>query len=147
MTTNRFAYLAAILVLLGAPKVWAFDYARYQAADLDKLMEQRRPQMGVDIHPGSPLITVALTSYAEPCDVGILKRSMITGGAPKDMVEATRITRCIKVRSSKNRVLPVFIQDQVAEFLPKEVPIGRTVTLFAIHVFTGRDGPGLLLCG
>jgi hypothetical protein len=103
--------------------------------------------MGVDIHPGSPLITVALTSYAEPCDVGILKRSMITGGAPKDMVEATRITRCIKVRSSKNRVLPVFIQDQVAEFLPKEVPIGRTVTLFAIHVFTGRDGPGLLLCG
>jgi hypothetical protein len=51
MTTNRFAYVAAILVLLGASKVWAFDYARYQAADLD-LMEQRRPQMGVDIHPG-----------------------------------------------------------------------------------------------
>lgn len=30
------------------------DYARYQAIDLDTLMAQKRPKIGVDLHPALP---------------------------------------------------------------------------------------------
>jgi hypothetical protein len=55
MTANKFAYFAAVIVLLGVPKVWGFDYPHYQAADLDEVVEQRRPKTGVDIRPVLPL--------------------------------------------------------------------------------------------
>jgi hypothetical protein len=55
MTTGRMAQVAVILALLWAPKAWGFDFARYQATDLDELMQQKRPQTGVDLHPARPL--------------------------------------------------------------------------------------------
>jgi hypothetical protein len=60
-------------------------------------------------------------------------------------VEATPITRCVKVRSAKGKVQSVFIQDKVAEFLPKEVPLGSKLMLFVIHLYTDPDEPGLLI--
>ena len=33
----------------------------------------------------------------------------------------------------------------MSSFLPNEVPLGSPLTLFAIHVFTSPDGPGLLV--
>jgi murein DD-endopeptidase MepM/ murein hydrolase activator NlpD len=146
MTAGKLAYLAAILVVLWVQHAWGFDFARYQVADLDELLEQRRPQRGVDIYPGRPLkLTVTLAAYAEGCDAVILKKTMIAAGIAKDKVEAMPVIRCIKVRSAKSRVLLLFIQSQVAEFLPREVQLGGPVTLYAIHVFTGPDGPGLLV--
>jgi hypothetical protein len=123
-----------------------FDYARYEATELDEVIEQARPQTGVNIYPGLPLkIATTLVSYGEPCNADFLKRAMMMGGAPKEFVESVPITRCIQVRSAKGKILPLYIQDRVADFLPKEVPLGGVATLFAIHVFTGPDGPSLLV--
>jgi hypothetical protein len=124
---------------------WGFDYGRYQAADLDDLMAQKRPSVGVDIYGPALRITGALASYAQSCNTTLLKKAMIAAAVPKDRVEAGQIGSCIKVRSAKGQVVTLFVQDKVAEFLPKEVPLGSQVTFFVMHVFTGSDGPGLLV--
>jgi hypothetical protein len=36
---------------------------------------------------------------------------------------ALKVTRCIEVRSAKGKELQLFIQDEVASFLPKEAPL------------------------
>jgi murein DD-endopeptidase MepM/ murein hydrolase activator NlpD len=145
MSTSKLAFLAAGLILFGVQTASGFDYASYRPADLDEVIEQKRPTSGIDIFPGLLLnITVSLTSYAEPCNVAILKGAMIVTGL-KDWIETVPITRCIKVRTAKNRFLSLFIQDKVAESLPKEVSLGSAVTLFATHVFTNPEGPGLLV--
>ena len=129
-----------------AQKPLGFDYSRYQAIDLDEVMEHRRPDAGVDIYQALPLkITVALTSYAEPCDAGRLRRAMIAAAIARTIVDAAPVTRCITIRTTKGRPLSIYIQDPVAAFLPKEVPLGSTVILYVIHVFTGPGGPGLLV--
>lgn len=140
------ALLTAILTLLGAANAWAFDFDRYQAADLDALLEQKRPDTGVDVYPGRPLrLTATLTAYGQRCKVGFLKKTMTMMGVPRETVDTLPVTQCLKIRSAKGRDVTVFIQDPVAAFLPKEVPLGKTLTLFAIHLFTDRNGPGLLV--
>lgn len=143
---RKIASLVAFVVLLGLPPAWGFDYARYQVTDLDALMTQPRPARGVDIHPALPLkLTVTLVSYAEACETGLLRKTMLTAGIAKDQVAALQVLGCIKVRSAKGKELRVFVQDVVSSFLPREVPLGSPVTLFAIHVFTAPEGPGLLV--
>jgi hypothetical protein len=51
---RKFATLVAFAVLLGLPQARGFDFARYQATNLDALMTQPRPARGVDIHPALP---------------------------------------------------------------------------------------------
>jgi murein DD-endopeptidase MepM/ murein hydrolase activator NlpD len=138
--------LAVAVVMLGFPPAWGFDYARYQPTDLDALMAQPRPARGVDIHPALPLkLEVTLLSYAEGCRTELLKKTMITGGFAKEQVDGLQVMGCIKVRSAQGKELRIFIQDVVSSFLPREVPLGSPVTLFAIHVFTSPEGPGLLV--
>jgi hypothetical protein len=143
--------IAAMLPLMAATGLsvsesFGFDYGRYQAADLDDIIAQKRPATGADVFRALPYrMTVTLSSYAEPCNATFLKRSMIMVAIPKAQVDATPITRCIKVRSAKGKVQSVFIQDKVAEFLPREVPLGSKLMLFAIHLYTDPDGPGLLI--
>jgi len=138
--------LAVILFLVGILPAFAFDYARYEAADLDDLMAQRRPRAGVDLHPALPhRLQVTLVSYAEGCRTEFVKRTMVMASIAKDLVDGLKITKCINIRSAKGKQLRVFIQDEVAGFLPKEVPLGTPLTLFVIHLFTKPDGPGLLV--
>lgn len=138
--------LAAFLILLGVPNAEAFDFARYQAMDLDTVLQEKRPETGADLHDARPLkLSAALVAYGQPCETGFLKRSMIASGIPAAAVDAATLTQCIRIRSAGNKVLRVFIQDQVAAFLPKEVPLGRKVTFYVNHLFTDRDGPGLLV--
>jgi hypothetical protein len=140
------ATLAAILLLVGILPAQAFDYARYQVTDLDQLMAQKRPKAGVDLYPARPLkLKVVLAGYAEGCESGLVKRTMVMADIPKDQVDALAISRCIKIRSPKGKELRIFIQDVVADFLPKEVPLGSSITLYAVHLFTGSNGPGLLV--
>jgi murein DD-endopeptidase MepM/ murein hydrolase activator NlpD len=125
---------------------FGFDYARYQAADLDQLLAQRRPRSGIDLYPALPLkLTASIIAYGEPCPTGLLARTMLAAGIPQDWINGVKVTRCIKVRSAKGRELRLFMQDEVASFLPKEAPLGSTVTLFAIQLFTDSRGPGLLV--
>lgn len=143
---HKLLCLAAAFMMAGTAHALAFDYARYQVADLDTLLAQSRPRSGADLYPALPFrLRVTLVSYAEGCRTEFVKRSMVIADIPKDQVDALAITRCIKVRSPKGTELRVFIQDEVAAFLPKEVPLGSSLTLYAIHLFTKADGPGLLV--
>src|SRR5262249_32856917 len=121
----------------------AFDYDRFQEVDLDTLLAKVRPASGVDLFPVIPLrLKVTLAAYGEPCQTGFLMKSMSMAGIANPSV---KITRCIQVRSAKGQQIRVFIQDEVANFLPKEVPLGTVVVLFTVHLYTGQDGPGLLV--
>jgi hypothetical protein len=138
--------MAAALSLAATAAAWGFDFARYQEADLDDLLEAKRPKSGADIYPAPPYkITVDLVSYGERCSAAYLKTAMRMGGAPRGQVDALPVNSCVKIRSARGKVQPVFIQDQVAEFLPKEVPLGSKVILYVIHVYTQPDGPGFLV--
>jgi hypothetical protein len=143
---GRSIVLATVVGLLGILPAFGFNYTRYEATDLDALLAQKRPAKGVDIYPALPLkLTVALAGYGEPCQTALLMRAIMMAGIPKDQVDAVKVTRCIKIRSAKGKVLQVFIQDEIAGFLPKEVPLGKTLTLFAVQLFTDTSGPGLLV--
>jgi hypothetical protein len=143
---HRIAGLAVAVVLLGAAPAFGFDYARYEAIDLDALMMQPRPAKGIDLYPARPFkLAVTLVSYAEGCQTVLLKKAMLMAGIAKDQVDAVKVMGCIKVRSAKGADLRLFIQDVVSGFLPREIPLGSPVTLFAIHVFTAPEGPGLMV--
>jgi hypothetical protein len=120
-----------------------FNYARYKPADLDDILAQKRPADGADLHRGLALkITVKLDAYSEPCNTGFLKKAMTMMGMS---VNGAPINSCINVRTARNQVVPLYIQDPVAEFLPKEVPLGSSATFYVIHMFTSPDRVGLLV--
>ena len=141
----RMRLVIGLVALIATPAL-AFDFARYQAADLDDILAQRRPQTGLDLYAAKPLrLEVKLVSYDEPCGVQMIPLAMRMLGFPKAEIDGMQATRCIKVATAKGKETLVFIQDVVRAFLPAEVPLGSSVTLFAIHLFTAPEGPGLLV--
>jgi len=123
-----------------------FNFARYKETDLDEFLARRRPASGMDIVPMLPLkLDVTLVSYGKPCEVFALKQSMLMGGISKQDIDELQVSTCIRVRSAKGRELEVFIQDIVNGFLPNEVPIGSKLSIFAIHIYTTPQKPGLLI--
>jgi hypothetical protein len=138
--------LAVALVALAATPSLAFDFARYQAADLDEVLAQRRPQSGLDLYRATPLrLEVKLVSYDEACAANTVPGTMRMLGFSKEQIDGVHVTRCIKVRSAKGKEALLFIQDVVRAHLPGEVKLGGSLTLFAIHLFTAPEGPGLLV--
>jgi Peptidase family M23 len=134
------------LAALVATPAFAFDFARYQAADLDDILAQPRPQTGLDLNGAKPLrLEVKLVSYGETCAVQTIPPAMTMLAFSKEQIDSVQATRCIKVRSARGKEALLFIQDVVRAHLPGEVPLGGSLTLFAIHLFTTRDGPGLLV--
>ncbi len=125
---------------------WAFDYAQYKTGDLDEILNQKRPDSDVKVlAPQKLRFEVTLVAYAENCNTGFLKRTMVMLGASKEAVDRVPISKCIKVKSAKGRTASLYIQDSVSEFLPKEVSLGRKITVFSDYLFVGKDGPGILL--
>src|SRR5207245_2795694 len=51
----RRLHLGAGLMALVATPAFAFDFARYQAADFDDILAQPRPQTGLDLNGAKPL--------------------------------------------------------------------------------------------
>jgi hypothetical protein len=140
------AGMAALVVTFGALPAQCFDFERYRATDLDALLAQPRPAKGIDIYPVLPLrLDVTLVSYATSCQTTLLRKAMVAAGITQQQVDTLEVEGCIKVRSAKGKELLIFVQDVVSSFLPKEIPLGSRVTLFAIHVFTAPEGPGLLV--
>jgi hypothetical protein len=138
--------LAVGLVALVATPALAFDFARYQAADLDDILAKPRPQSGLELHDAQPLrLEVKLVSYQETCAVHAIPTAMQMLGFSKEQIDGVQASRCIKVRSAKGKEAVLFIQDVVRAHLPGELPLGSPVTLFAIHLFTTPEGPGLLV--
>ncbi|WP_139031527.1 M23 family metallopeptidase [Bradyrhizobium sp. ORS 375] len=138
------AVLSAVAVMAGNSVEAAFNYARYQETSLDDVLAMPRPAKGVDIKSGAPFkLEVTLVNAGGPCATGFLKKSMAMSGF--DQVGAIGVSNCITVRSAKGRDLKVFVQDVVYGFLPREVKVGGRLTLYAVHVYTAAEGPGLLV--
>lgn len=148
---RKLASLAASLLLIALCAVpdavrAEFNFARYKETDLDEFLARRRPATGLDVYPMSPVkLDVTLTSLGGPCASEGLKRSLLMSGMPRQDVDGLQATNYITVRSARGRELKVFIQDVVYGFLPQEVPVGDKLSLYAIHVYTAPEGPGLLV--
>jgi hypothetical protein len=140
------AVMVLAFVLCGMASAQTFNYAGYRAAELDDLLGLPRPKDGVTVFSPTALRVVAtLSAYGTPCATGALKKFMLMSGISKDRIDGTPITTCIQVRSKKGKAASLFIQDAVAEALPKEVSLGSAVTLYVSKVFLASDGPGLLV--
>jgi hypothetical protein len=143
---------AASLVLILPLLVWAgaaeaFDYTRYQAADLDSLARRKPPLgLGVDVPAmRSVRLDVTLASPATSCPTKVLKWAMRTSGIAKDAIRSTPISRCIKVKSAKGRSYSMFIQDALADSLAREVQPGGKLTLYGSLVYFAQRGPGVVV--
>jgi hypothetical protein len=150
LKNSKTAWTIVIALLLWAAPVQGFsaqnfDYSRYQAADLDEIIEQPRPKTGADIQLKNLKVIGVLIGYGEPCETAFLKKAMSMGGIPHASIDASAVTRCIRLRSAGSEEVRLFIQDEVASFLPKEIRLGDPVTLFVLRVFNNADGPGLLV--
>ena len=135
------------LILTRAGAAEAFDYARYQAADLDSLAA-RRPALGLGVDvPAmrSVRLDLTLASPAASCPTKVLKWAMRASGIAKDAIQSTPISRCIKVKSAKGRLYSMFIQDALADSLAKEVPPGGKLTLYGSLVYFAQRGPGIVV--
>jgi hypothetical protein len=143
----RTALAGLMLILPGAGTAQAFDYGRYQPADLDVLARRKPPLgLGADVHPlQSVRLDVTLAAQAEACPTRYLKWAMRKSGIAKQAVNDTPIRQCIKVKSAKGRLLPIYIQDALAAGLVKEVPQGAKMTLYANVVFFAAQGPGIVV--
>ena len=125
----------------------AFDYARYQAADLEFACPRRPPLgLGVDVPAmRSVRLDVTLASPATSCPTKVLKWAMRTSGIAKDAIQSTPISRCIKVKSAKGRSYSMFIQDALGDGLAKEVQPGGKLTLYGSLVYFAQRGPGIVV--
>jgi hypothetical protein len=141
------AAASLLLILAGAGAAEAFDYARYQTADLDALARRKPPLgLGIDVPAmRSVRLDLTLASPATPCPTKVLRWAMRTSGIAKDTIQSTPITRCIKVKSAKGRLYPMFIQDVLADSLAKEVPQGGKLTLYGSLVYFAQRGPGIVV--
>jgi hypothetical protein len=142
---HRLVLLTGLLALTFASIASAFDYTKYQPMDLDAILSWKRPASGVDLYSHTYRFDVRLVSAGQPCDARLLKTAMRMLGLPKNLVDDVPISQCIKVRSAKGRVVTLFIQDPVAEFLGKEVQPGGNLALFALLVSIDRDGVDILV--
>jgi murein DD-endopeptidase MepM/ murein hydrolase activator NlpD len=144
---GRILRLTSISLLLLVEGAAAFDPARYQPADLDVISARKPPVgRGVDVFPARAYrFDVTLASRAAPCKTDFLKWAMQTSGIEQSQVQSIPISRCIKVRSAKGKVLSVFIQDVLTESLEKEVPQDGKLTLYATLIYFGQEGPGMIV--
>ena len=135
------------MIVTWAGAAEAFDYARYQAADLDSLAARRPPLgLGVDVPAmRSVRLDVTLASPATSCPTKVLKWAMRTSGIAKDAIQSTPIGHCIKVKSANGRWYPMFIQDVLGDSLAKEVQPGGKLTLYGSLVYFAQRGPGIVV--
>jgi murein DD-endopeptidase MepM/ murein hydrolase activator NlpD len=144
----RLSALAGLaLALLSGSTAKAFDYARYQPADLDALADRKPPVgNGVDVYPVQSIrVDVTLVAPAAPCATGFLTWAMLTSGISKEFVQKVPISHCIQVKSAKGRLMSMFIQDALTPSLAREVPPGGKMTVYAGLVYFDQKGPGIVV--
>lgn len=149
MSLVRVMSVFSLVALALACSAEAFDYDSYKPGNLDDVLALNRPKTGMDIiTPQKLRLKVTLESYAKKCGVaGMIKLSakMLRGIYPQPFVDALAMSQCVTVKSPKGVSVTLAIQDKVAEFLPKEVPLGTEILVYGILVCMTADGPGLVI--
>jgi murein DD-endopeptidase MepM/ murein hydrolase activator NlpD len=146
LTLIRPSVLAGVMMIPLCGSASAFDYSHYLPADLDAIAARKPSGPGVDVLPLETYrFDVTLVSQAAPCPNDFLKWAMPTSGVEQKFIDNVSITKCIRVKSAKGRPLDVFIQDQLADSFAKEVPPGGKLTLYAMLIYLGTTGPGIVV--
>ncbi|HTY23892.1 MAG TPA: hypothetical protein VMC85_12215 [Desulfomonilaceae bacterium] len=149
MLRAKAAMLLCLAAFLLVATAQAFDYASYKPGDLDEILAMPRPKSGVDVIPFQKFaLKVTLESCAERCpvaDVLKLSMTMLPDMYPKGFVNTLSQSKCIKVKSLKGITVAVAIQDRVADFLPKEVPLGTEIQIYCLLICMTADSPGILV--
>jgi hypothetical protein len=151
MIRVRGAILAGIFALVIATIVQAFDYDSYKPGDLDEVLAMKKPATGVDVISMQKLaLKATLESYPEQgtcpaANVLKLTMKMLPSIYPKEFADAISMTKCIKVKSPKGVTVGAIIQDKVADFLPKEVPLGTEIQLYCVLMCMTPEGPGMIV--
>ncbi len=143
----RLTGLAIFLILFGVTAAGAFDYARYEPADLDAIAARKPPAgNGVDVFPVKSLrFDVTLVAPAAPCANNFPKWAMLTSGISREFIDKVPISHCVQVKSAKGRLLSMFVQDVLTDSLTREVPQGAKMTVYAGLVYFGQEGPGIII--
>jgi len=144
---RRFAnclVLCLALLVLAVPAS-AFDPGAYGLVDLDAVLDLPKPATGIDVaRPAKAKLRANLASYATPCDTSMLVTAHKMLGA-EQVLQQIKVTQCIQVKSRKGKTAKLFIQDQVAAYLPQEVAIGDEIDLYAVILYTSPQGVGMLV--
>jgi hypothetical protein len=130
--------------------VHGFNFDSYPPGDLDDVLAMPKPKSGMDIGGMRKVrFRATLVSYAKPkCSLaGLVKLTvtMLPTVFPPGFANTIAQGKCITVKSSKGAVTTVAIQDPVAEFLPKEVPLGAQIDLYCVVLGTTADDPLILV--
>ena len=150
MLRIKITTLLCLAALVAVTAAQAFDYASYKPGNLDDILAMPRPKTGVDVVPFQKLnLKVTLESYEEKeCGLAKLVRfsmSMLPTAFPREFVDALSMSKCIKIKSAKGSTVTAAIQDRVADFLPKEVPLGTEIQVYCVLICLTADGPGLVV--
>ena len=152
------AAIACLLLtshVLLASQAWAFDYARYKPADLDDVIQRTRLPAGRSFNLASPGIEIMapqklrfaaeLAQHPQACNTRFLKMAMTMLGVPTNLLDAVPISKCVRIRSARGKVVAMYIQDAMADSLSKEIAVGGLLVVFADLVFVESDGLGFLV--
>jgi hypothetical protein len=144
------AVLALVLSMPGFGQTGP-DWSQYIPSDIDDVIAEDGKSetglAGLKIWPGPRKLrlNVMLVAYPEKCNTEFLRWPLSVIGIRMDNIPP--ITTCIKVKSKAGRVFEAFIQDQVGEYLPKEVKLGQSIDIYAAYVYLSVSSktPGLVV--
>jgi hypothetical protein len=149
MIRTKTAILVSIVTLVMVTAAQAFDYDSYKPGDLDEVVAMPKPKSGVDVISMQKIaLKATLESYAEGCPVAAiinLTMKMLPSMYPREFADSISTAKCIKIKSPKGVTVAAVIQDKVADFLPKEVPLGTEVKLYCVLMCMTADGPGMIV--
>jgi hypothetical protein len=150
MVRIKIASVICLAICVMIAPAHAFDYDSYTPGNLDEVLQMPRPKSGVDVISLQKLqLTVKLESYAEQeCALSKtiqLSMRMLRDLYPQQVVDSVSMSKCVKVKSPKGSIVSVAIQDKVADFLPKEVPLGTEIKVYCLLICMTADAPGLLI--
>lgn len=121
----------------------AFDYASYQPADIDELIEQSRGYTPEETEgqtlftsPRKVRLVAELHAYPWPCPDLLPHTLLKTIG----VAEPPPMARCMQLRSSGGGVVLLWIQESIAEFVEEEYALGDPIEVRALWLFVnGSD--------
>jgi len=136
---------------------FGFNYEAYVQESMTNLLERAQQAVETHDHTGGVEIILPVTKlhlYEElakqpfECNTdSLFKFLQIMGLGKKDRLPP--INTCIAVKASSGENVIFFVQDQVADFIPKKVKVGQKLHLYAIWVYVSDNDklPYLLLNG
>lgn len=145
------AFAAILVLLIMNAAAWAFDYAQYQQADLDKLVNDQtwakdvRETMSLKVFPPTRLkFMVTLDKQGYPCSGKTLEVVLNMLGAG-DLLKQYPVNHCIEVKTAGGVMVKMFIHDELVPYMAEEVAVGDAFIMYCDYLFWDIDGPGLLV--